>query len=902
MATYRNNNILRKILSCTIIFALFICNIGLVSPSFAQTALNVASTEAILPLSPQFNPILIKGITPNVDNPLEFNFIIDTGDIDVKGEALESESMKLVKYFLSALTVPQEDLWVNLTPGEEDRIVSEKLGQTDMGRDLLSQDYILKQLSASLFYPKSEIGKKFWDRIYSEVNSKYGSVDIPIDTLSKVWIVPENATVYEHNGSAFVVESHLKVILEDEYLNGNQVNIVKNKLSVQIIKEIIIPEIENQVNVGKSFAKLRQIYNSMILATWYKQKLKESIKVYGRKSLLGEIYVDKNKIKGIDIEDKDIAKKIYNQYLESFRRGAYNYISEEYDSETKEVVPRKYFSGGVVGVKEVRGIADEAMLTGAQKDILPDGNKEFSITVRLAEEKEQKDNAMVGIFGSSKKQDSDDPNRVKITTKDLEEAEDIIRVESPKQVMQLMDSELKKINYTGEMAGIFGNFSNKNLVFDGDIAYMNEIVTSSKVPNIAIYSEGFDEIGIYEHDEFFGVGFAVNEATGELGIFTAPFSKIQDFIIFDKNRVLFVPDNDKLIIDQSWGYLLPKKARDELFDGKVPSQITKEDIKEVVLKSKITRKAQGFSGVEFSKRSDTKIIVLEIPLKFGIISTPKQYRWYKGFFLNSLSNNFAKAGELNLTSTIHTHSRYKIKNLIEDPILSKIVPRHYNENEFLLFNSPGDILKLYAMYDNVAKLSKYYYGDSDKIEATTPYSMVYAHDKERPIGLGTFMMDVLSDEEYDKFEDITIEAEREFRNTTGHYDVDKVKLFLDWISNPKFSVFNNLPIGIRDFAMTSSIVNNMASSLDLYKFSVELLNKNKKVGGIDLNANLLDLDIKIDKNGVPLPLNKQNIDNISNIDGFFPIIINIEMITPLHIPALLGFSANKENSDSSKIT
>jgi hypothetical protein len=37
-------------------------------------------------------------------------------------------------------------LWVNLSPYEDNRIMPEKLSQTTMGQDLLSMDYLLKQL------------------------------------------------------------------------------------------------------------------------------------------------------------------------------------------------------------------------------------------------------------------------------------------------------------------------------------------------------------------------------------------------------------------------------------------------------------------------------------------------------------------------------------------------------------------------------------------------------------------------------------------------------------------------------------------------------------------------------------------------------------------------------------
>ncbi len=110
-------------------------------------------------------------------------------------------------------------------------------------------------------------------------------------------------------------------------------------ISSAIIKEVLLPEIEKEVNEGKTFAKLRQIYNSLILAAWYKQNLRES--------LLGQVYADKAKTGGLTVEDKETTQKIYTQYLEAFQKGVYNFIREDVDPATQEIIPRKYFSGGV---------------------------------------------------------------------------------------------------------------------------------------------------------------------------------------------------------------------------------------------------------------------------------------------------------------------------------------------------------------------------------------------------------------------------------------------------------------------------------------------------------------------------------------------------------------------------
>ena len=181
-------------------------------------------------LSPEFAPPILKGLKVYPDNPFRFDFVLDQGDSPspeakresnlAKEDYLKEESTRLIKYFLASLTVPERDLWVNLSPYEKDRIVPESFGLTEMGRDLLAEDYMLKQITASLIYPEDEVGKKFWKRIYEEAAAKYGTTNIPVNTFNKVWIMPEKAEVYENAeaGTAYVVESKLKVMLEQDYL------------------------------------------------------------------------------------------------------------------------------------------------------------------------------------------------------------------------------------------------------------------------------------------------------------------------------------------------------------------------------------------------------------------------------------------------------------------------------------------------------------------------------------------------------------------------------------------------------------------------------------------------------------------------------------------------------------
>jgi len=344
-----------KIISAFVAFSFVFTSVlpPQVAAQSLPTILNLPAPGIMVTPTIGFTPAIIRGITINPENPLNFTFYVSKGDTNISEAEFQTESSKLIKYFLATLTTPSQDLWVNLSPYEKDQMITDEFGVTEMGRDLLAQDYVLKQLTSSLMYPENELGQKFWKRVHQKAFERFGTTEIPVETFNKIWIVPERAAVYEHSGSAFVVKSHLKVMLAQDYLAlqesigrkehglnqvGKQDANVKNELVSDLIREILIPEIEKEVNEGETFANLRQVFNSMILATWFKNNLKES--------LLGQVYVNQKKVAGVNVDDPEVKEKIYQQYLKAFNLGVYNYIKEEYDPSAQKVVPRQYFSGG----------------------------------------------------------------------------------------------------------------------------------------------------------------------------------------------------------------------------------------------------------------------------------------------------------------------------------------------------------------------------------------------------------------------------------------------------------------------------------------------------------------------------------------------------------------------------
>jgi len=335
----------KKSLTLIIIISFFLTTLGPLPQAHADTILGLPQPGTMVNLSPAYEPAIIKGLTVHKDNPFLIDFIVDVGQDKMSGIPLKKEGERLIKYFLASLAIPDKDLWVNLSPYEKSRVIPENLGQTDMGRDLLEQDYILKQITSSLIYPEKQLGKIFWNKVYAKARQMYGTTEVPVNTFNKVWIMADRAEVLEHDQTAFVVDCHLKVMLEEDYIALQKHNTASissyedtHSIGANIVKEIILPELEKEINTGKNFANLRQIFNSIILSSWYKKNLKEAF--------LNQVYSDQSKIKGINLNDPTVKQRIYEQYLKAYKKGVFNYIKEDIDT-TGIKTPRKYFSGGL---------------------------------------------------------------------------------------------------------------------------------------------------------------------------------------------------------------------------------------------------------------------------------------------------------------------------------------------------------------------------------------------------------------------------------------------------------------------------------------------------------------------------------------------------------------------------
>ncbi len=372
----------RRFISVVTIAVFLLTSVG--APAYAQGVMTLPGYGVTSPAATGFVPVSLKAIQVRVDEPLVFDFVIDTGSATLSQEELKAETEKLAKYFLATVTLPEKELWVNLSPYEQDRIIPDGLGATEMGRVMLAQDKVLKELSSSIIHPDSELGKTFWARIYSKTQEVLGATDIPMEVFNKVWIVPQSANVYEMENTALLGTTTLKVMMEEDMqataINneaGTTVTDADRIASIEAFRSIILPEIEKEVNTGKDFAPLRQVYGAMVLATWYKKALKDG--------LLGQVYADQSKTSGVETLDKNAKQDIYDAYVDAFKQGAFNFIHEDADPVTGQVTPRQYFSGGEKFADNLESSMHIVTVVG--KDIPEDGvraSKVVRATIVLA--------------------------------------------------------------------------------------------------------------------------------------------------------------------------------------------------------------------------------------------------------------------------------------------------------------------------------------------------------------------------------------------------------------------------------------------------------------------------------------------------------------------------------------
>ncbi|MDD4894993.1 MAG: hypothetical protein PHW54_06770, partial [Candidatus Omnitrophica bacterium] len=236
------------------IFAFFLCFLLL----FQQSGFSYLLPTPVSVSSDIFRPLHLRYLSYNAANN-NFQLLLDKGStINPKPEEITTTAKQLLNYFYIGLALPSESLWVNLRPDGESNIIDNDLAKTDVGRVMLEADLRLKKDTALATSPNTPDGKAYWDKLYKKAFELYGTDNVNIPTLTRVWIVPDEIILSETAGEtvgAYVYKATLKVLLEQDYLKGSSAYNFKdpkdkalNDYSSRLFRETIIPKLTKEVN------------------------------------------------------------------------------------------------------------------------------------------------------------------------------------------------------------------------------------------------------------------------------------------------------------------------------------------------------------------------------------------------------------------------------------------------------------------------------------------------------------------------------------------------------------------------------------------------------------------------------------------------------------------------------
>jgi len=250
---------------------------------------------------------------------------------------------KSLEYFFLGLLLQENSFWVNLNPNEPARIIDPVLANTDLGRIMLNADLRLKEDVAELLNPQTSApGREFWKRLYEKAEL-LNSNKIPFTT--RLWIVPGKVLVSEKDNKISILESELKVTLESAQLPYEEPKDKTLKelqdFSSELMEELILPALNKRVNSSYTYADLRDVYQALILALWYKQNFSS------QDALLQS--VNFGILKELEDDYTFSPDEIYQEYLRSFKNGEYSFREPApfSDFSYASVSVRHYFSGGV---------------------------------------------------------------------------------------------------------------------------------------------------------------------------------------------------------------------------------------------------------------------------------------------------------------------------------------------------------------------------------------------------------------------------------------------------------------------------------------------------------------------------------------------------------------------------
>jgi hypothetical protein len=300
-------------------------------------------------------PPLVGGITFPLQDPLKIGFSLladATHEMPTREEQLALQQ-RLGRYLNALLVLTGDQVNVTLSPTEDYCGLPELLRHTELGRDLLAQDVVLKHYTASQLHPSTLHGRAFWDRVHG-----LSSGQSDFESCFRVWIVPGKTVVSEKmvadQGQVTIDRLELQVLCEDapdaicrwRALRHPDAEIPgvpeANSEIVAAFEELILPEIQKEVSLGARFGLLRQILSVLVVAKWIRES-----QLGDRLRQIGFIDANTPERYGLNTVDDAVMVALKRTYLQIFGAGIWHHAMKRINLETGLVEQRLYVAGGL---------------------------------------------------------------------------------------------------------------------------------------------------------------------------------------------------------------------------------------------------------------------------------------------------------------------------------------------------------------------------------------------------------------------------------------------------------------------------------------------------------------------------------------------------------------------------
>src|SRR3990167_8609278 len=112
-----------------------------------------------------------------------------------------------------------------------------------------------------------------------------------------------------------------------------------NQYSTQLIRELILPKLTQEVNTSKKYAQLRQVFFSLILSRWFKDRYSKVTTSQGHQSPDNSYTnrIDSGNLTNLTSKEAWSKDYYFNEYKKSFQQGEYN-LKEQITTPTRQVI------------------------------------------------------------------------------------------------------------------------------------------------------------------------------------------------------------------------------------------------------------------------------------------------------------------------------------------------------------------------------------------------------------------------------------------------------------------------------------------------------------------------------------------------------------------------------------